>query len=136
MTGLAALHARVVLELAWWVPLFEASCLLVADVITLSALDYVFLVALSCLMTDFVAFKAHLLGAFERVMALFAAEDAGLPLGLVGALLGHVSELAAVVALDGWVFIGPVPHPLVLLQGVKVCNIAVFIQTLLSLLLG
>ena len=48
-----------------WIPDFETSVLLVADLSADEALDDVSLFTFTCLVTDFVAFKAEFLVAFK-----------------------------------------------------------------------
>jgi hypothetical protein len=48
-----------------WIPDFETSVLLVADLSADEALDDVSLFTFTCLVTDFVAFKAEFLIAFK-----------------------------------------------------------------------
>ena len=81
-------------------PDFETAGLRVSYLLTCLALCHISLLALCCFVASLVALEAKLGSAFETVMLVTSTEDALRSAALVGALLRHVAELLAIVALD------------------------------------
>lgn len=67
-------------------------------------------------------------------MGVFAAQNAGVPLGIVGAIARHVAKLFAIKALDCDVFICPVSLSFDFLQLLEIRLFAVFSFRLLFFL--
>lgn len=105
-----------------------------ADGATLLAVDDVLGRALARLMTHLVALEAHLFGAVEGVVRVFAAEDARWLLCLVGTLASQVAKLAAVMALYSNVRLSPVTPAPQLLHSIEQIFFIV-IRSLLAIVL-
>lgn len=78
-----------------------------------------------------IALEAYFLGALEGVVRVLAAEDAGGEEGVVGAVLLLVTDLLAIVALDGRIVFGPVALSFLLLHVVEGVILVSFVVSLL-----
>ena len=85
LVSFAAIELNVALS-----PHFQAPALAVADLATHQALDDVLFLALAGLVAHLVAFKAEFLVTFERIVRVFATENAVQSTALVGTLTSHV----------------------------------------------
>ncbi len=80
-------------------PHFKTTSFSMSSLITLIAETNVFLVALTCFVSNLIAFKTHFFCALKRVVRVLATKDAVKSQSLVWTVPAYMSKLTAVSAL-------------------------------------